>query len=367
MEALRNLYNLQYFSNIVPETPQGSADGLMDLVFTVEEQPTTDIQLGATFSGVTDPSQSPISGLIKWNDRNFLGYGNSLSIEANASADTQNGTIQYTQHWLFGLPLSGGFDFTVQHASGVAAMDNQAPWFNGDEQYAYPDGFNSYDEYYNASQIPPAEYLMNYEEWQFSFGFSTGYRFSTPLGNLSVGGGFRVGFIRNVYDSALFRPFDPELREGNNTWLPSNSIWISVCLDQRDIYYDPYKGLLRYSAFQFLRPASQQSGQGILHSVGYQTGMVRHGVQHSHHGKIQPQGGVRPPYRPFLPVSATGEAHARGGIDKQALHRRYVHRQGLDRGPVYQGTRPLGKLGGVPHPDFSGHPRHGPVLRRRRG
>ncbi|MDR2952740.1 MAG: outer membrane protein assembly factor BamA, partial [Treponema sp.] len=43
MDAMRNLYNLQFFSAIMPETPQGSAESLMDLIFTVEEQPTMDV------------------------------------------------------------------------------------------------------------------------------------------------------------------------------------------------------------------------------------------------------------------------------------------------------------------------------------
>ncbi len=242
MDGLRNLYNLQYFSAVTPETPQGSADNLMDLVFNVEEQPTADIQFGLTFSGSSDPDAFPVSGLIKWNDRNFLGYGNVFGVELNASPDTQTLSIQYTQRWLLGLPLSGGFDFTAKHTLRNAAMDGTAPFFNGDEEYAFPDGFAGYDDYADASSIPGDEYLMSYDQWYLSVGFSTGYRFTTPYGNLGLGGGIRSGFIYNSYDADLFRPFDPTLRDDNNTWTPSNSVWTSVSLDQRDIYYDPSKG-----------------------------------------------------------------------------------------------------------------------------
>jgi outer membrane protein insertion porin family len=243
MDGLRNLYNLQYFSMVAPETPPGSEDSLMDLIFTVEEQPTTDLQFGLTFSGSADPETFPISGLIKWNDRNLAGTGNQLGAEVNSSVvDTTSVSLSYTHRWIFGLPLSGGFDFTAQYAKRLAAMNNSGRFFNGDEDNAFPDGFSSYDEYNNSNKLPPREFLMDYEQWYLSGGFSTGYRWSTFLGNLTLSGGIRIGFIHNSYDSDLYRPFDPTLRAENNIWTPKNSVWSSLALDQRDIYYDPSRG-----------------------------------------------------------------------------------------------------------------------------
>jgi outer membrane protein insertion porin family len=242
LDGQRNLLNLQYFSNVIPDMTPGSSDSLMDLVFTVEEQPTTDIQFGLTFSGSSDPDAFPISGLIKWNDRNFLGYGNMVGAEVNASPDTQSASLEYTHRWIFGLPLSGGFDFTVRHTKRQAAMDERAPFFNGDEKESFPDGFDSYADYIDSSKYPPETDLIDYDQWSLSVGFSTGYRFTTFLGNLGLGGGIRSGVIKNIYDADIHRPFDPTLREGNNQWTPANSVWTSISLDQRDIYYDPSKG-----------------------------------------------------------------------------------------------------------------------------
>ena len=242
MDGLRNLYNLQYFSAVNPETPPGSTDALMDLVINVEEQPTTDIQFGFTFSGSSDPDTFPVSLMAKWNDRNFRGTGNIFGAEVNASPDTQTVSANYTQRWIFGLPLSGSFDFTFQHMSRRAAMNNTPPYFNGDEDYAFPDGFSSFEEYQDANYIPPDEFLMPYNQWRLSLGASTGYRWSTAIGNLGVAGGLRIGITLNSFDSDLYRPFDPVLREDNNRWTPSTSIWTSVSLDQRDIYYDPSRG-----------------------------------------------------------------------------------------------------------------------------
>ena len=249
MEAWRNLMNLQFFTMVAPETPQGSADSLMDLVFVVEEQPTIDLQFGLTFSGSADPETFPVSGLLKWNDRNVRGSGNQLGAELNASPDTASLALNYNHRWIFGLPFSGGFDFTVDWSKRLAAMNGSPPFFNGDETYAFPDGFVSWDEYIIANKLPPREFLMDYQQWYISLGFSTGYRWSTPLGNLSLGGGFRTGFIRNNYDDVIYRPFDPALREGNHRWTPKNSLYGSISLDQRDLYYDPSRGYYIYERF----------------------------------------------------------------------------------------------------------------------
>jgi outer membrane protein insertion porin family len=242
MDAYRNLYNLQFFSNVTVDTPPGSTESLMNLIFDFEEQPTTNIQFGMTFSGTSDPNEFPIAVILQYQDRNFLGYGNVLGGDLSFSRDTQSGSINYTHRWIFGMPLDGSFDLTVGHAKRLDLMDNQGPFFNGNEDWAYPDGYNSYNDYYYATSYPSQEYLMTIEQWNVSMGFGTGYRWLTPLGNLLLRGGFRVGFEYNTYDDVLYRPFDPVLREHNSSWVPALSLWTGVSLDRRDIYYDPSSG-----------------------------------------------------------------------------------------------------------------------------
>jgi len=252
MDAMRNLYNLQYFSSVIPDSLTGSSENLMELVFTVEEQPTTDVQLGITFSGSADPDTFPISGLLKWNDRNLKGSGNELGAELNSSViDTSSLSLNYLHRWAFGLPLSLGIDLSGSYARKFAAMDNQFPFFNGNEPYAFPDGFSSYADYIDKRKTPTRDYLLNYEQWYISLGFSTGYRWTTFLGIFGINGGMRFGIIRNTYDADLFRPFDPTLREFNNTWTPKNSAWFSLSLDQRDIFYDPSRGYYLYNRMGF--------------------------------------------------------------------------------------------------------------------
>ena len=247
MEAMRNLYNLQFFSVIIPEPSPGSQENLMDLTFIVEEQPTTDLQFGITFSGSADPDTFPISGMLKWNDRNLAGTGNQLGAEVSSTiVDALTLSVNYMHRWVFGLPLSAGVDFTAKFENRNAAMDNHLPIFYGNEDYAFPDGFNSREEYLANSSLPPREYMMKYDQWYLSLGFSTGYRWNTFLGILGLSGGARFGIIRNEYDDTLYRPFDPALRERNNEWTPKNSLWTSISLDQRDIFYDPSSGYYLY-------------------------------------------------------------------------------------------------------------------------
>jgi len=252
MESMRNLYNLQYFSNIIPDTLPGSTENLMDLVFTVEEQPTTEIQFGFTFSGSADPDTFPISGLLKWNDRNIAGSGNELGVELNSSVvDSSTLSINYLHRWVLGLPLSLGTDLSASYSRRFATMDNQPPFFYGNESNAFPDGFPSYGDYISKNKTPTREYLMQYDQWYLSLGFSTGYRWTTFLGIFGINGGVRFGIIQNSYDADLYRPFDPALREGNNEWNPKNSTWFSLSLDQRDIYYDPSRGYYLYNRMGF--------------------------------------------------------------------------------------------------------------------
>ena len=242
LDGLRNLYNLQYFSMVTPETPPGSTDSLMDLVLTVEEMPTTDVQFGLTFSGTTEPGSFPVSAMVRWNDRNFLGGGNALGAELTVSPDTQNVMLGFTHNWFLNRPLSMSYEISFRHSRLRSWINNSAPFFNGDEEYAHPDGFASWEDYISG-RVPPEEYIMTYHQYHLSLGIGSGYRWLTPLGILQLGGGFRIGAILNSYNSNAYRPFDPVLRAGNNIWRPAISIWTNLSLDRRDIFYDPSSGL----------------------------------------------------------------------------------------------------------------------------
>jgi outer membrane protein insertion porin family len=252
MTGFRNLMNLQFFSSVYPEPVPGSEDGLMDLIINVEEGLTTDVQFGLTFAGSASPDEFPISALVSLTDRNFMGYGNQVRAEINASMITQSLSLEYSQRWLRDIPLSWGADITVSHSQRFTAMNNgiTGPLFNGNEDYAYPDGFFSWEEYYSLNKLPPDEFLMEYQQWFLSLGLFSTYRWFTGVGTLGTGAGVRTGFINNSYDDNI-RPFDPVIRERNGIWTPVNSIWTLLYLDKRDIYYDPSNGYYTSQRFSF--------------------------------------------------------------------------------------------------------------------
>jgi outer membrane protein insertion porin family len=258
LQGLRNLYNLQFFAAIQPETPPGSAEGLMDLVINVEEGSTANINFGVMFAG----GDYPISGMLKWEENNFLGRGQSVSINAELSTLRQLISLGFEEPWLLGRRWSGGVSLSFEHAIVPnVAQDSLFPIFNGDENNAVPDPFLGYyvdpdtglpssdadaitDYEYALSQgvTIPDQYRMDYTLWEFSLAFTTGYRFSTPVGWLGVRSGISTSLEKIAYDADLFRPFEVELREGHDRWNNVNKLGLTLYWDKRDYFLNPSKG-----------------------------------------------------------------------------------------------------------------------------
>jgi outer membrane protein insertion porin family len=238
IEGLRNLYNLQYFSAVEPEMFPGSADNLMNLVVNVEEQSTADIQFGVTLSGFGETDSFPLSGLIKWNDRNFFGNGQNFGVELNASPTDQTLTFSFTDNWLFGKRFSGGVELAFKHETNTTGQDSIAPIF----QDGVPDPYTELiDDGYSLSDIPDA-YLMPYTAWDFSLGFSAGKSFHTPLGDVGFGGGYTASLTMDTYDADKYRPASQNLREDRGLWKYGNKFLVRGYLNDLDFWYNPGKG-----------------------------------------------------------------------------------------------------------------------------
>lgn len=299
VEGLQNLYNLRYFTAVTPETPQGSAEGLMDLVINVEETSTADIGFGIAFGGSTE---FPVSGQIRWTDINFLGRGQTMGIEALLAPDSQSISYQFAENWLFGKRWSAGISLSFDHsrATGIY-QDILTPIFNGDEDDAVPDPYDGHyvftsgvtldeetvlggqtfssgysfsagdpfpgiptsteiDDYslmtdydYDIDQGYdfPTQYLMSYDSYDFSLGLSTGYRFTTPLGTLSLSTSASSSITQITYDQDTFRAFDPTVRDNLDKWRFVNKWKFGVGLDKRDYYFSPSRGYYIRQGFIF--------------------------------------------------------------------------------------------------------------------
>ena len=242
LQGWRNLVNLQYFNTIQPETPQGSAEGLMDLVFNVEEGNTATINFGVTFSG----GDYPISGLLKWAENNFLGRGQAVGVNLEVSNLRQLVSLSYTEPWMFGKRWLGGVSLSFEHAIVPNVLqDILFPTFNGDEPQAFPDPYVTWDQYQtaiNSGEKVPSQYTMDYTVWKISAGIDTGYRYFTPVGWLGVRGGVSTGIELIEYDAALHRPFDPVVRAGHDVWKNVNKLGVNLYWDMRDYYLNPSQG-----------------------------------------------------------------------------------------------------------------------------
>ncbi|MBN2874766.1 MAG: outer membrane protein assembly factor BamA [Spirochaetales bacterium] len=242
LEALRNLYNTQYFSSIVPEYEQGSKDLFVDLVIDVEEQSTASIQFGLTYTPSASAGSFPIIGLVNWSDINFLGNGQTLALKTNLALDSQDLTFSFSDDWLFGKRLSGAVDFSFEHQSLQAAQDSSGVIFDYDDPTRAPDPYDSYEDYLAAGKIVPDAYQMNYDTWTFSLGYSSGYRFDTKAGTIGFVPGIKHELERKTYDASLYRPYDQSIAQNLDAWLMSNTIYGRAYLNNLDLWYDPSRG-----------------------------------------------------------------------------------------------------------------------------
>ncbi len=287
MQGLNNLYNTQYFSSVIPETPYGSEQGLMDLVINVEEQNTTDIQFGLTFTA--QAGTIPIIGFLKWNDSNFLGEGQDISVGLSVSPTSQEVSFSYNNNWLFDQRISGGFDVSFSHDQYTSVpQDILLPIFSVDEDVndqVVPDPYDGHwvwaddasDSSYSAGEAVNVDdytdtelqtmisdgtiltdydyaiaagdtidsvYLMDYESLTLSLSGNGGYTFFTPLGRVSLGTGISTAWSKIFYDDTLYRPFDKDIRDSLGSLSITDKFWLTASWDTRDLIYSPTKGFI---------------------------------------------------------------------------------------------------------------------------
>ena len=288
VEGIQNLYNLQYFSSVSPETPPGSADGLMDLVVNVEEGKTADISFGLSFSGTAN---FPISAQIKWSEKNFMGNGQTLGIDSTFSPVQQSINLTFTENWFLDQRITLGGLLGVSHISdiyidqdilGPTYTDKDIPDPYTDNQYVFnedypstllPDehgnprlavarSFNDGDFFpFSASSWDISHYnlitqyqydlnhgkvkknaQMTYDSWAFNVGVNTGYSWYTPWGRFGVGSGEKSTLQRVTYDADVYRPYSQAVRDNLDVWLLDNQWWTKLSWDNRDLVYNPTTG-----------------------------------------------------------------------------------------------------------------------------
>ena len=256
-EGMMNLYNLQYFEAVEPNPYPGSENGLMDLIVDVSEGKTSDIGFGLSFSGGPD---FPISGQLSWNDRNFLGRGQTLGAQITASPDVQQVSLSFTEPRLFGERWAGGIDFTWSHR--VNRYINQDRDMNG-----VPDPFPTWAAYEAAAGDVPEDAQMEYDSQYWSSGISTGYTWITRYGRIGVSTGLRVTWEKAHYNPDIYTPHNETIRSNLDEWRYSDSISFGVNWDTRDLQYDPTKGFLLGEKITYTGILRKVSNKNFIKSV----------------------------------------------------------------------------------------------------
>ncbi len=243
IQGYQYLANLQYFKSVTPDTQQGSAFGLMNVIFNVEEASTADINFGVIFSG----GSFPISGTIKWNERNFRGKGQTVGIDLQASPIKQTIGVSFYEPWLANQPWSVGVSLSFDRETVQNVLqDFIGPNFtDAQASIAAPDPYDSRDAYLSdiaSGNSVGSQYLSTYLMYNFLLGVNTGYTFLLPFGRLGLQAAYNPQLRYIDYNDSQHRAFEQSVRDNNHTWNFIDQISMGVFLDGRDIFVNPTKG-----------------------------------------------------------------------------------------------------------------------------
>ena len=222
INGMRNLMNLRYFSNIVPEAQQGTEENLVDLVFSVEEQSTSSLQFGVTFSGATDSSGSmiPISLFAKVENSNLFGEGRTIAAATTIAPLEQSIDFSYSQNWIGKFPIAFSTSLSLAHAKSSTPVNFWSPNL----------------------ELVQDRYYMTYHDWSTTVSSGLSRRWTPDYAIFTLAGGISTSLQRNVYDESINIPIETSVSSYANRWGISNSIYGSFSIDNRDVNYDPTKG-----------------------------------------------------------------------------------------------------------------------------
>lgn len=106
-ESAERIRALGYFGDADVQAREGSAPDQVIVDVDVEETTTGSLTFGGTFSSASGP------GLVaKFNERNFLGRGQSLSLAVNSGVDNRQYSLSFAEPSFLGRDLRFGFDLS---------------------------------------------------------------------------------------------------------------------------------------------------------------------------------------------------------------------------------------------------------------
>jgi outer membrane protein insertion porin family len=143
--ARQKLINLNYFDKVNATTAPGSTKDKIIVNIDVTEKPTGLFSIGGGYS-----SADGLLGTLNLSQRNFLGRGWIVSLSVAGGANVQNGTLSFTEPWLFDRPLSAGFDLFNNRRVFIDYTVNS---LGGDIRIGHPIGeYSRWNAVYRISQ-----------------------------------------------------------------------------------------------------------------------------------------------------------------------------------------------------------------------
>jgi outer membrane protein insertion porin family len=143
--AKQKLVNLNYFETVNTATAPGASKDKIIVNIDVTEKPTGVFSIGGGYS-----SADGIIGTLNLSQRNFLGRGWIVSLQLVGGGNIQNGTISFTEPWLFDEPLAAGFDLYNRRRVFTDYTTNS---LGMDIRFAHPIGeYSRWTALYRASQ-----------------------------------------------------------------------------------------------------------------------------------------------------------------------------------------------------------------------
>lgn len=243
VRSAQNLFNTGLLTDVVPSLNYGTEENSLVVTYDVTEGNQMNIGFGATFGGNVEGF--PVSGFLSWSDTNLGGTGRNLEISTELSPDSQSVNLSFRDQWVkdkrWNNSLMLSFNRNVYQNGRVLGNNSPTTQYRDNQAYPYP--YTSYQEWISEySPTPDAVYLMPYDAYKISLGYTTGYTFLFRPGRLSLSIGPTITLNRAVYDQETYTPYDYLIEKYGEAWQFSNRISLALTWDGRDYIQAPTKG-----------------------------------------------------------------------------------------------------------------------------
>lgn len=216
-EAVRRsrerVYNLGFFKEVNLDMRPGSADGQMNLIISVEEQPTGTISLGGGFG-----TQTGFSIFTEVAENNLNGTGQRISGRVEFGPQRKSAQVSWTEPWIFDVPWS--LTLSTFYVSQIRET------------------FSIFQTTLN-TDFEETTYDYN----SFGFGVGIGHRFWVDWRHYHS---YNPSFSVATNPTGLVP--DSILREVNLGWQFKSKVINGISYDNRDNYFNTTEGLR--SAFE---------------------------------------------------------------------------------------------------------------------